>query len=187
MERRGAAAAAAAALGALGRPLLWALPAYAAGRLGLGAAALLLALALYAGWRQRRRARRRGLRRAARLQRHEEAAVREAAAAAALGGARGELPAWVTFPDVERAEWLNKVLAQAWPFLGRLVERLLLGTVAPALRAAGGALRSLAVTRVRLGDKPLRVLGVRSHPGSHPGQILLDLNIRGVPPWGFPP
>lgn len=91
MERRGPGLA---ALGALGRRLLWALPAYAAGLLGLGAGALLLALALYAGWRRRRRDRERGLRLAARLQSDEEAAVR--AAAAGLGAARGELPAWVS-------------------------------------------------------------------------------------------
>lgn len=92
MERRSGPAL--AALGALGRRLLWALPAYAAGLLGLGAGAVVLALALYAGWRRRRRARERGMRAAERLQRDEEAAVR--AAAAGLGAARGELPAWVS-------------------------------------------------------------------------------------------
>lgn len=91
MERRGAGAAAAAAVG---RRLLWALPAYAAGLLGLGAGALLLALALYAGWRRRRRARQRAFSLAARLHSDEEAAVRSAAAG--LGAARGELPAWVS-------------------------------------------------------------------------------------------
>ncbi|OXB53648.1 hypothetical protein ASZ78_004036 [Callipepla squamata] len=97
MERRGAGAAAVAAVG---RRLLWALPAYAAGLLGLGAGALLLALALYAGWRRRRRARERALSLAARLHSDEEAAVRAAAA-----GARGELPAWTfTFTKVDMGE-----------------------------------------------------------------------------------
>ena len=26
-----------------------------------------------------------------------------------------ELPAWLSFPDFERVEWLNSVLAQLWP------------------------------------------------------------------------
>ncbi|XP_059688748.1 LOW QUALITY PROTEIN: extended synaptotagmin-1 [Gavia stellata] len=176
MERRGAGLA---ALGALGRRLLWALPAYAAGLLGLGAGALVLALALYAGWRRRRRARERGLRLAARLQRDEEAAVR-AAAAAGLGAARGELPAWVSFPDVERAEWLNKVLAQAWPFFGQYMEKLLVENVAPSIRASNSHLQTFAFTKVDMGEKPLRVLGVRAHPGAHKKQILLDLNISYV-------
>ncbi|KAM6106254.1 extended synaptotagmin-1 [Pterocles gutturalis] len=181
MERRGRGPGAAglAALGALGRRLLWALPAYAAGLLGLGAGALVLALALYAGWRRRRRARERGMQLAARLQRDEEAAVR-AAAAAGLGAARGELPAWVNFPDLERAEWLNKVLAQAWPFFGRFMEKLLVENVAPSIRASNTHLQTFAFTKVDLGEKPLRILGVRAHPGAHQKQILLDLNISYV-------
>ncbi|KAM6994082.1 extended synaptotagmin-1 [Passerculus sandwichensis] len=170
MERRSGLGL--AALGALGRRLLWALPAYAAGLLGLGAGAVVLALALYAGWRRRRRARERGMRAAERLHREEEAAVRAAA--------RGELPAWVSFPDVERAEWLNKVLAQAWPFLGQYLEKLLTDSVAPAIRASSPHLQSFTFTRVDLGQKPLRVLGVQAHPGTHKKQILLDLNISYV-------
>ncbi|KAM6364859.1 LOW QUALITY PROTEIN: extended synaptotagmin-1 [Pluvialis apricaria] len=176
MERRGAGLA---ALGALGRRLLWALPAYAAGLLGLGAGALVLALALYAGWRRRRRARERGLQLAARLQSDEEAAVR-AAAAAGMGAARGELPAWVSFHDVERAEWLNKVLAQAWPFFGQYMEKLLVENVAPSIRASNTHLQTFTFTKVDMGEKPLRVLGVRAHPGAHKKQILLDLNISYV-------
>ncbi|KAM9214618.1 LOW QUALITY PROTEIN: extended synaptotagmin-1 [Leptosomus discolor] len=175
MERRGPGLA---ALGALGRRLLWALPAYAAGLLGLGAGALVLALVLYAGWRRRRRARERGLRLADRLQRDEEAAIR--AAAAGLGAARGELPAWVSFPDVERAEWLNKVLAQAWPFFGQYMEKLLVENIAPAIRASNTHLQTFTFTKVDMGEKPLRVLGVRAHPGAHKKQILLDLNISYV-------
>ncbi|XP_033927514.1 extended synaptotagmin-1 [Melopsittacus undulatus] len=163
---------------ALGRRLLWALPAYAAGLLGLRAPALLLALALYAGWRRRRRARERALSAAARLQRDEEAAVR--AAAKRLGLSNGELPAWVSFPDVERAEWLNKVLAQAWPFFGQFMEKLLQAQVAPAIRASSPHLQSFTFTRVDMGEKPLRVLGICSHPGAHKKQILLDLNISYV-------
>ncbi|XP_056370928.1 extended synaptotagmin-1 [Oenanthe melanoleuca] len=176
MERRNALGL--AALSALGRRLLWALPAYAAGLLGLGAGAVVLAVALYAGWRRRRRARERGMRAAERLHRDEEAAVR--AAAAGLGAAHGELPAWVSFPDVERAEWLNKLLAQAWPFFGQLMEKLLRDSVAPSVRACSPHLQSFAFTRVDMGHKPLRVLGVRAHPGTHERQILLDLNISYV-------
>ncbi|KAM9514566.1 extended synaptotagmin-1 [Guaruba guarouba] len=166
------------ALRALCPRLLWALPAFAAGLLGLRAPAVLLALALYAGWRRRRRARERGMRAAARLQRDEEAAVR--GAAAGLGGANGELPAWVSFPDVEKAEWVNKVLAQAWPFFGQFMEKLLLAQVAPAIRASSPHLQSFTFTRVDMGEKPLRILGIRSHPGAHKKQILLDLNISYV-------
>lgn len=118
------------------------------------------------------------MRLAARLQRDEEAAVR--AAAAGLGAASGELPAWVSFPDVERAEWLNKVLAQAWPFFGQYMEKLLVENIAPSIRASNSHLQTFTFTKVDMGEKPLRVLGVRAHPGTHKKQILLDLNISYV-------
>ncbi|CAF4336251.1 unnamed protein product, partial [Rotaria magnacalcarata] len=27
-----------------------------------------------------------------------------------------ELPSWVFFPDVERSEWLNRIIKQVWPY-----------------------------------------------------------------------
>uniref|UniRef100_A0A8C3NR42 Uncharacterized protein n=1 Tax=Geospiza parvula TaxID=87175 RepID=A0A8C3NR42_GEOPR len=73
-----------------------------------------------------------------------------------------------------------RVLAQAWPFLGQYLEKLLQDSVAPAIRASSAHLQSFAFTRVDLGQKPLRVLGVQAHPGTHQKQILLDLNISYV-------
>uniref|UniRef100_A0A8C3BWL9 Extended synaptotagmin 1 n=1 Tax=Cairina moschata TaxID=8855 RepID=A0A8C3BWL9_CAIMO len=86
----------------------------------------------------------------------------------------------VSFPDVERAEWLNKVLAQAWPFFGQYMEKLLTESIAPAIRASNSHLQTFTFTKVDMGEKPLRVLGVRAHPGTHKRQILLDLNISYV-------
>uniref|UniRef100_A0A8U8C037 Uncharacterized protein n=1 Tax=Geospiza parvula TaxID=87175 RepID=A0A8U8C037_GEOPR len=75
---------------------------------------------------------------------------------------------------------MPSVLAQAWPFLGQYLEKLLQDSVAPAIRASSAHLQSFAFTRVDLGQKPLRVLGVQAHPGTHQKQILLDLNISYV-------
>lgn len=36
-----------------------------------------------------------------------------------------EVPAWVMFPDVERAEWINKIVRHLWPDLKDLVEQQL--------------------------------------------------------------
>ncbi|KAB0397274.1 hypothetical protein E2I00_005327 [Balaenoptera physalus] len=96
-----------------------------------------------------------------------------------------ELPAWVSFPDVEKAEWLNKIVAQVWPFLGQYMEKLLAKTVAPAVRGSNPHLQTFTFTRVELGEKhsslqPLRIIGVRVHPGQGKDQILLDLNISYV-------
>ncbi|KAL3213296.1 hypothetical protein MRX96_035531 [Rhipicephalus microplus] len=42
-----------------------------------------------------------------------------------------DLPAWVFFPDTERAEWVNKILCQFWPFVGDYVKDLILETIEP--------------------------------------------------------
>lgn len=36
-----------------------------------------------------------------------------------------DIPAWVMFPDVERVEWINKIVRHLWPDLKDLVEQLL--------------------------------------------------------------
>lgn len=36
-----------------------------------------------------------------------------------------EVPAWVMFPDVERVEWINKIVRHLWPDLKDLVEQVL--------------------------------------------------------------
>ncbi|NXX81924.1 ESYT1 protein, partial [Urocolius indicus] len=93
----------------------------------------------------------------------------------------------------------------AWPFFGRYMEKLLQENIAPAIRASNSHLQTFTFTKVDMGEKvrpspippsppchplsspltpptpqPLRVLGVRAHPGAHKKQILLDLNISYV-------
>ena len=38
----------------------------------------------------------------------------------------GEFPAWVLFPDVERAEWVNTIIKLLWPFLKHVVEQIVM-------------------------------------------------------------
>lgn len=102
-----------------------------------------------------------------------------------------------------------QILAQTWPFFGCYMEKLLVESIAPSIRASNTHLQTFTFTRVDMGEKvpppqsppggrptptlrptlcappssllspqPLRVLGVRAHPGTHKQQILLDLNIR---------
>ncbi|XP_042749381.1 extended synaptotagmin-1-like, partial [Lagopus leucura] len=60
------------------------------------------------------------------------------------------------------------------------MEKLLVESIAPSIRASNTHLQTFTFTRVDMGEKPLRVLGVRAHPGTHKQQILLDLNISYV-------
>lgn len=34
-----------------------------------------------------------------------------------------ELPPWITFPDIERAEWINTIFKQLWPRINELVTK----------------------------------------------------------------
>ncbi|KAK2493634.1 hypothetical protein MC885_009418 [Smutsia gigantea] len=60
------------------------------------------------------------------------------------------------------------------------MEKLLAETVAPAVRGSNPHLQTFTFTRVELGEKPLRILGVKVHPGQRKEQILLDLSISYV-------
>uniref|UniRef100_A0A6J0T2K6 Extended synaptotagmin-1 isoform X3 n=1 Tax=Pogona vitticeps TaxID=103695 RepID=A0A6J0T2K6_9SAUR len=167
-----------AALGAIGRRLLWLLPVYLAGRAGLSLGFVVAGVALYMGWRSRRLSKERSLRAAGLLLGDEEATVSATHLGRSLG--QRELPAWVSFPDVEKAEWLNKILAQAWPFFGQYMEKLLVENIAPSIRASNTHLQTFTFTKVDLGEKPLKVIGVKVHTGLNKKQILLDLNISYV-------
>nr|XP_058936431.1 extended synaptotagmin-1 isoform X2 [Kogia breviceps] len=171
----GAAGEALAVLTSFGRRLLVLVPVYLAGAIGLSVGFVLFGLALYLGWRRVREEKERSLRVARQLQDDEERLT-----AKTLYMSHRELPAWVSFPDVEKAEWLNKIVAQVWPFLGQYMEKLLAETVAPAVRGSNPHLQTFTFTRVELGEKPLRIVGVRVHPGQKKEQILLDLNISYV-------
>ncbi|ELV12039.1 Extended synaptotagmin-1 [Tupaia chinensis] len=171
----GAAGEALAVLISFGRRLLVLVPVYLAGAAGLSVGFVLFGLALYLGWRRVRDEKERSLRAARQLLDNEERLTAET-----LYMSHRELPAWVSFPDVEKAEWLNKIVAQVWPFLGQYMEKLLAETVAPAVRGSNPHLQTFTFTRVELGEKPLRIIGVKVHPGQKKEQILLDLNISYV-------
>ncbi|XP_058413943.1 extended synaptotagmin-1 [Diceros bicornis minor] len=164
-----------AVLTSFGRRLLVLVPVYLAGAIGLSVGFVLFGLALYLGWRRVRDEKERSLRVARQLLDDEERIT-----AKTLYMSHRELPAWVSFPDVEKAEWLNKIVAQVWPFLGQYMEKLLVETVAPAIRGSNTHLQTFTFTRVELGEKPLRIVGVKVHPGQSKEQILLDLNISYV-------
>ena len=48
-----------------------------------------------------------------------------------LSQSRVRLPAWVQFPQTERAEWINSLVAEVWPHLGPLTMRVMQDQVEP--------------------------------------------------------
>lgn len=46
-----------------------------------------------------------------------------------------------------------QILQQAWPFIGQYLEKLLVETIAPSIRASSIHLQTLSFTKVNIGDK----------------------------------
>ncbi|XP_074917315.1 extended synaptotagmin-1 [Chelonoidis abingdonii] len=60
------------------------------------------------------------------------------------------------------------------------MEKLLVENIAPMIRASSTHLQTFTFTKVDMGEKPLRVMGVNVHTGQNKKQILLDLTISYV-------
>lgn len=146
------------------------LPVYLAGYYGFSISVVLFGLMIYMGWKHSRLEKVMRLKSAMYLLDNEMSFTTEKAFRA-----KRDLPPWVNFPDVEKVEWLNKILQQAWPFIGQYLEKLLVETIAPAIRASSIHLQTLSFTKVNLGDKALKVVGVKAHTEHDKRQVMLDL------------
>uniref|UniRef100_A0A1A8EI17 Extended synaptotagmin-like protein 2 n=1 Tax=Nothobranchius korthausae TaxID=1143690 RepID=A0A1A8EI17_9TELE len=92
-----------------------------------------------------------------------------------------ELPPWVHYPDVERVEWLNKTVKQMWPFICQFVDKLFRETIEPAVQGANAHLSTFSFTKIDMGDKPLRVNGVKVYTENiDKRQVIMDLQISFV-------
>ncbi|XP_047619592.1 extended synaptotagmin-2 isoform X5 [Phacochoerus africanus] len=161
-------------LAQLARSFALLLPVYALGYLGLSFSWVLLALGLLVWCRRSRGLKATRLCRALALLEDEERAVR-------LGVRACDLPAWVHFPDTERAEWLNKTVKHMWPFICQFIEKLFRETIEPAVRGAHPHLSTFSFTRVDVGQQPLRINGVKVYTENvDKRQIILDLQISGL-------
>ncbi|KAJ8258253.1 hypothetical protein GJAV_G00194840 [Gymnothorax javanicus] len=148
------------------------LPVYLAGYFGISIILVILGLMVYMGWKHTRQGKEKRLWSAMYLQENEQDFT-----TSRIFRSKRDLPSWVNFPDVEKVDWLNKILQQAWPFVGQYLEKLLVETVAPSIRTSSPHLQTLSFTKVNLGDKAIRVVGVKAHTEHDKRQVLLDLYI----------
>uniref|UniRef100_A0A3P9Q9H2 Extended synaptotagmin 1 n=1 Tax=Poecilia reticulata TaxID=8081 RepID=A0A3P9Q9H2_POERE len=157
-------------LWSFGKCLAALLPVYLAGYYGFSISLVLLGLMVYMGYKHGRQEKEMRLKSSMFLLENEMEFTTQK-----LFRARRDLPPWVSFPDVEKVEWLNKILQQAWPFVGQYLEKLLVGTIAPAIRASSIHLQTLNFTKVNLGEKALKLVGVKAHTEHDKRQVMLDL------------
>nr|XP_023687698.1 extended synaptotagmin-1-like [Paramormyrops kingsleyae] len=158
-----------------GRCLSALLPVYLAGYYRISTGLLVFGLTVYTGWKHARDAKEARLRSA--MQSLEDGQGSEDGKALRTSQ---HFPGSIHIPDLEKVEWLNKVLQQAWPFVGQYLEKLLVESIAPSIRSSSTHLQTLSFTKIDMGRKPMKVVGVKVHTENDKGQILLDLYINYV-------
>ncbi|XP_049535380.1 extended synaptotagmin-2 isoform X1 [Anopheles darlingi] len=91
-----------------------------------------------------------------------------------------DLPAWVFFPDVERCEWLNKILKQVWPNANFYAKNLIKESIEPNIQQAmaGYKLNGFKFDRMILGTIPPRIGGVKVYDKNvSRNEIIMDLDL----------
>jgi len=93
-----------------------------------------------------------------------------------------DLPSWVYFPDKERAEWINNIMKQLWPYVNMYVRNLLFETVEPAVESALKAYKlnpfKFDRDRVFLGQVPPRITGIKVYDTNvSRKEIILDVDL----------
>ncbi|TRY55276.1 hypothetical protein DNTS_015755 [Danionella cerebrum] len=137
-----------AILWTFGKCLTTLLPVYLAGYYRMSTSLVAFGMMVYAGWKHTREAKEARLRSAIQLLTDEQEYV-----SSKSFRSKTDLPSWVNFPDVEKVEWLNKVIHQAWPFIGQYLEKLLTDSIAPAIRGSSAHLQTLGFTKIDFGAK----------------------------------
>ncbi|XP_039883597.1 extended synaptotagmin-3 [Simochromis diagramma] len=89
-----------------------------------------------------------------------------------------QMASWVNFTDVEKAQWLNKVLEQAWPFFGIYMEKLLRENIQKSVRTCSTALKAFTFTKIHFGHVPLKITGIRAYTHEvERREVILDMNL----------
>lgn len=92
----------------------------------------------------------------------------------------GDLPTWVFFPDVERCEWLNRILKQVWPNANFYAKSLIKDSIEPNIQQAlaGYKLNGFKFDRMILGTIPPRIGGVKVYDKNvSRNEIIMDLDL----------
>ncbi|XP_060683138.1 extended synaptotagmin-3-like isoform X2 [Hemiscyllium ocellatum] len=92
-----------------------------------------------------------------------------------------DLPAWVHFPDIERVEWLNKIVKQAWPYFGMYLEKFFKDNIEPSICRSNVCLKTFNFAKLNFGEKPPRISGVKVYTDQvDKRQVIIDLQISYV-------
>ena len=90
------------------------------------------------------------------------------------------VPPWVSFPDLEKADFITTICAQAWPFIKQATEATLLQQLPPIIdKLKPPFLTSITFTRLDLGNIPPSIPGVRLQTGDETtNEVMLDMEVE---------
>uniref|UniRef100_A0A8C2ZUX0 Extended synaptotagmin 2 n=1 Tax=Cyclopterus lumpus TaxID=8103 RepID=A0A8C2ZUX0_CYCLU len=146
------------------------LPIYIMGYFEFSFSWVLIGLATFFYWRKNYGGKDYRINRAMAFLEHEERAVTESVL-------MSEMPPWVSPP--RRCRRLT--VKQMWPFICQFVDKLFRETIEPAVKGANPYLSSFCFSKIDMGDKPLRVNGVKVYTENvDKRQIIMDLQISFV-------
>lgn len=87
------------------------------------------------------------------------------------------LPRWIAFPNVQKAEWLNTIIAGLWPSLSDATASVVKESLARILKAKKPSfLTRLELVNFTIGSKPISVDGVQHHQITTT-ETVLDLHL----------
>ncbi|RVE57847.1 hypothetical protein OJAV_G00203390 [Oryzias javanicus] len=157
----------------VGRTLVVLYPVYLTGYLGLSISWVLLCTLMITWWKKNRVHKDSRIGSAIDFVDNEKQVI-----STELGGSL-QMASWVNFTDVEKVQWVNKVLEQAWPFFGMYMEKLLKGSIQQTIRLSNSALKTFTFTKVHFGHKAPKITGIRAYTQEvDQREVVLDLNLN---------
>lgn len=90
-----------------------------------------------------------------------------------------ELPRWVTSPDFERVDWLNKFILHMWPYMDKAACKIIRNSAELTFAEYIGKfqIKSIEFDRLTLGAFPPKIHGVKAQY-SNEDQLVLDLALK---------
>uniref|UniRef100_A0A7N6ARV1 Extended synaptotagmin-like protein 2a n=1 Tax=Anabas testudineus TaxID=64144 RepID=A0A7N6ARV1_ANATE len=105
---------------------------------------------------------------------HEEKAVKQSVSPT-------ELPPWVDIFLISSPPLFSQTVKQMWPFICQFLDKLFRETIEPAVKGANPHLSTFCFTKIDMGDKPLRVNGVKVYTENvDKRQVIMDLQISFI-------
>lgn len=89
------------------------------------------------------------------------------------------IPSWIYFPDVERVEWINRIIRQLWPSIQGHFKDILSEQVGPSIRSSSGLLGNFKFTDMDLGNIPPQIVGIKVYDEhqTRSDEIILDMQL----------